>query len=89
MSVTSEFAQAVKEAARLWRGAKGENVSILLLLLPLLGLCIIPVRHVHQAYSYFEHVVAQRKIAEAVPGVCGSSLDALLSIAQCLGCVLV
>jgi hypothetical protein len=38
--------------------------------------------HVHQTNGYFEHVVAQRKVAEAVPCACSASAHAALGIVE-------
>lgn len=75
MSETSELAQAVKEAARL-RVVSTESWCR-------------ESRTIHEADSYFEHVVAQRKVAERVPGTRSASAYALLRILEIFPCVLV
>lgn len=47
------------------------------------GVCL------HQSYGHFEHVVAQREAAEAVPYMRALLSNPLLSVAQILLCVFV
>tara|TARA_R110002003_G_scaffold104_9_gene8251 strand:+ start:5305 stop:5625 length:321 start_codon:yes stop_codon:yes gene_type:complete len=43
----------------------------------------------HQSYSYFEHIVAQREVAEAVPGARCALSHAAFGILEVFLCVLV
>lgn len=74
MSETSELAQAVKAAARLYYA------------LALLSDLKKELVNLHQSNSYLKHVIAQRKVAEAVPRAPRASAHSIFCVAKILLC---
>lgn len=85
MSDTSEFAQAVNAAARLSKHQR----SPLNVLSQLKKPQMLYSSDSHQTDSYFKNIVAQGKVAEAIPNLHGASTCTSFQFVELLFCIFI